>query len=239
MSAYGKILAIVAARGGSKGLPNKNILDCGGKPLIAWTVEAALGSRHVDRVLVNTDSQAIADVAVQYGAWVPFLRPPELAQDDSGIIDVIKDVLDRLQTSAQKFDYVLLLQPTSPLRTSRHIDEAIEKYFSTKSSDADTLISVKQMDSKVLWVLGEDSESGYVYNHFGIDLTDSTQRQVLPKCYAPNGAIYLAKIEGFNGFYGEQTRAYLMDDISSIDVDYLYDLELADSQLRQREGDKG
>ncbi len=232
MEQHGKILAIIAAREGSKGLPQKNVLNCAGKPLIAWTVEAALKSSHVDRVLVNTDSRAIADEAEKYGAWAPFLRPAELAQDESSIIDVIKDVIARLKESSQEFDYVLLLQPTSPLRTTTHINEAIEKYFSTRMSDQDTLISVTKVDSKALWVLGEDDDSGYIFNHYDVNLSDNSRRQTLPDCYVPNGAIYLAKIDGFNGFYGKQTRSYVMDEISSLDIDYQEDLDRADDYLR-------
>lgn len=220
-----RILAIIAARAGSKGLPGKNIIECAGKPLIAWTIEAALASSNIDRVLVSTDSKQIAAVAERYGAWVPFLRPAQLADDESSVVDVIKDVLARLSADAYEFDYVLLLQPTSPLRTTTHIDEAISKYFATKTTDADALVSVKPMDSKVLWVLGEDEQSGYIFNHYGMDLSDNARRQALPKCYAPNGAIYLAKVDGFNGFYGKHARAYVMDEVSSIDVDYQEDLE--------------
>ncbi len=232
MEQYVKILAIIAAREGSKGLPQKNVLDCAGKPLISWTIEAASQANHVDQVLVNTDSQAIADIAEQYGAWVPFLRPAELAQDESSIIDVINDVIMRLKRSQQQFDYVMLLQPTSPLRSAKHIDEAVEKYFETKVSDEDTLISVTQVDSKALWVMGEDDDSGYIFNHFDVNLSDNSRRQALPDCYVPNGAIYLAKVDGFQGFYGKQTRSYLMDEISSLDIDYQADLDRADDYLR-------
>mgnify|MGYP002620749266 CR=1 FL=1 len=228
------ILAVIAARAGSKGLPGKNVLDCAGKPLIAWTIEAALASAAVDRVLVSTDSEEIAAVAEAHGAWVPFLRSAELAEDDSGIVDVIKDVLARLREQSLEFDYVLLLQPTSPLRTTVHIDEAIAKYFSTRTSDDDTLVSVKTVDSKVLWVLGEDERSGYVFNHYGMDLSDNARRQDLPRCYAPNGAIYLARSAGFNGFYGPHTRAYVMTAAASIDVDYQEDLDRAARMLTEQ-----
>lgn len=233
MAEHGKTLAIIAARGGSKGLPNKNILDCAGKPLIAWTIEAALQSQHVDCVFVSTDSQAIADVAVQNGAWVPFLRSSGLADDKSSVIDVIKDVVARLKEQSHEFDYVLLLQPTSPLRTAQQIDQAVEKYFSEKTDDADTLISVKKIDSKFLWMLGEEGSSGYLFNHCHVDLNDNSRRQSLPECYIPNGAIYLAKIDGFNGFYGKQTRAYVMDDLSSMDIDYQEDLDRAARNLAE------
>lgn len=122
------ILAIIPARGGSKGLPRKNILDCAGKPLLAWSVEAAKNSKYVDRVMVSTESQEIADVAMEYGAWVPFLRPSELADDESTLEDAVKDIIVRLR-GTYEFDYVMALQPTSPLRTSKHIDEAVEKFL--------------------------------------------------------------------------------------------------------------
>ncbi len=225
MALHGKILAIIAARGGSKGLPHKNILDCAGKPLIAWTIDAARKSKFIDTVLVSTDSHKIADVALEHGAWVPFLRPSELAEDESSIVDVIKDLLQRMRLLNYNFDYLLLLQPTSPLRTSVHIDQAIEKYFSAKTSELDTLVSVKRVNSKMLWVLGEAADSGYVFNHYGLDLSGDSRRQSLPGCFMPNGAIYLAKADGFEGFYGGQTRSYVMDEISSMDIDYQDDLD--------------
>lgn len=227
-------MAIIAARSGSKGLPNKNILDCAGKPLIAWTIDAALKSRYLNRVMVSTDSQVIADIAVQYGAWVPFLREAQLAQDKSSVIDVIKDALAHLKAVSGGFDYVMLLQPTSPLRNEQHIDEAVEKFFSEKTDDSDTLISVKKVESKFLWLLGEDGGSGYLFNFCNVDLNDSSRRQALPECYLPNGAIYLAKVDGFNGFYGKRTRAYLMDELSSTDIDYQEDLDRASRFLAKR-----
>lgn len=227
-----KILAIIPARGGSKGLPGKNIRECAGKPLLAWTVEAAERSNYVDRVLVSTDSEEIAEVARGCGAWVPYLRPAALAQDESSLEETVKDIIQRLQ-GLYDFDYILALQPTSPLRTGAHIDEAIEKYFSFRQSDRDTLISVQQMDSKVLWALGQESDQDYLYSHFDTELS-AARRQMLPKCYAPNGAIYLAKREGFERFYGEHTLSYLMSETASTDVDYLEDLEKAEQILQRK-----
>lgn len=224
-----RILAVIPARGGSKGLPRKNILNCAGKPLLAWTVEAAQKSTYVDRVLVSTESQEIADVAETCGAWVPFLRPAALAQDESTLEQVVKDIIDKLQGSYE-FDYVMALQPTSPLRTSLHIDQAVEKFFAEKKSDADTLISVQKIGSKILWALGEKSETGYLYSHFDKSLS-SARRQMLPECFTPNGAIYLAKVKGFDRFYGERTLSYLMDDVASMDVDYQEDLDCAANLL--------
>jgi len=119
-----KILAIIPARGGSKRLPNKNILPMGSKPLIAWSIESAKESKYVDDVIVSTDSQAIYDVAQKYGAHTPFIRPLELAQDDTRSIDVVIHALEFFKK--EKYDYVILLQPTSPLREASDIDGAIE-----------------------------------------------------------------------------------------------------------------
>lgn len=146
--------------------------------------------------------------------------------------DAVKDIIAKLRGS-YRFDYVMVLQPTSPLRTSEHIDQAVEKYFSQRKSDADTLISVKEIENKVLWALGERQDDGYLYSHFDRALS-TARRQSLPKCYAPNGAIYLAKADGFDQFYNDQTLPYVMDDISSMDVDYKEDLQRAAQYLRAR-----
>ncbi len=234
MAVDGKILAIITARGGSKGLPQKNILDCAGKPLIAWTIEAAIKSNFIDSVLVSTDSQKISEVALEYGAWVPFLRASKLAEDESSIVDVVKDVLHQLSLLAHEFDYLLLLQPTTPLRTTIHIDQAIEKYFSTRTSDLGTLVSVKKVNNKVLWVMGEAADTGYIFNHYNLDLSGDSRRQNLPNCFMPNGAIYLAKVDGFNGFYGDKTRSYVMDEISSMDIDYQHDLDRVVAYMQEQ-----
>ncbi len=220
------ILAIIPARAGSKGLAYKNILDCAGKPLIAWTIEAAVKSVYVDHVLVSTDSEKISEIAKKFGADVPNLRPSKLAQDHSNIIDVVKDILLRLKNGGEVYNYLVLLQPTSPLRDSNCIDQAIEKYFSLKKTDLDTMISVKEIKNKILWALGENVENQYVHSHFGIDL-GNTQRQGLPRCFLPNGAIYIAKVNNFCGFFGANTFSFLMDNDISIDVDNIDDLHKA------------
>jgi len=224
------ILAIIPARGGSKGLPNKNILNCAGKPLIAWTIEAASKSKYIDRVLVSTDAEEISDISIRYGAWVPYLRPSYLAGDESNTIDVIKDILLKLKDYGESYSYIILLQPTSPLRDYHCIDRAIEKYFSVKKTDLDTMISVKEIDNKIIWTLGENTETNYLYSHFGIDLSN-LRRQKLPRCFLPNGAIYIANIKNFDGFYGSNVFSFIMEKDISIDIDNIEDFNKASSYL--------
>ncbi len=229
-----KILVVVPARAGSKGLPNKNILICAGKPLIAWTIEAASRSRYVGHILVSTDSESIASVAREYGAWVPFIREPHLAEDDSSVIDVLKNSLEQAEKLGVSYDYVMLLQPTSPLRATEHINKAFEMFLLKSKAPYDTLVSVKTIDNKMHWLMGEKEDTGYLYSLTGLDMTNP-RRQKLPKCYLPNGAIYLAKSKTFSGFYSEQTIPYIMDEESSLDVDYLDDLQNAEKILNENQ----
>src|SRR3990172_8434607 len=137
------VLGIIPARGGSKGLSRKNIRLLAGKPLIAWTIEQANTSKYLDKVIVNTDDQQIADTAKKYGADVPFLRPRELAGDTTPMIDVIFHTLNFFKNSGTAFDYLALLEPTSPLRADHDIDNAIQKLIS--ETDADSLVSVGEV----------------------------------------------------------------------------------------------
>ena len=129
----GKLLALITARGGSKRLPKKNILKLANKPLIAWTIEASLKSPYIDEVIVSTDDVEIAEISRSYGADVPFIRPPELATDNASSIDVLKHAVLTLNNLDRHFDYLILLQPTSPLRKATHINEAIKMYVDKKS----------------------------------------------------------------------------------------------------------
>ena len=226
-----KIIAIIPARAGSKGLPNKNILNCAGKPLIAWTIQSALRSAYISKTLITTDSLKIKQIAKQYGAWVPFMRDHSLSKDDSSMNDVIHDTLARCVDLGCKFDLIILLQPTSPLRTSQDIDEAIRLYLSKKSSKNDTLISVSKVEQKILWAQGID-RNGYLYSHFDFDLSNP-RRQDLSCCYLPNGAIYISSAKEFNGFYRKKIIPYIMDDERSIDIDCHDDLEKASDMLKK------
>jgi CMP-N,N'-diacetyllegionaminic acid synthase len=225
-----KILAIIPARAASKGLPNKNIKVCAGKPLVQWTIEASLESKLVSKTLVTTDSIQVQEIANSCGAWTPFLRKGSLSQDNSSITDVIKDALQWCEKEKKLFDYVMLLEPTSPLRNSGHIDDAIQNYFKVKRTNKEILISVKEIENTILWALGSNSETGYMYPLFGFD-KENPQRQELSRCYLPNGCIFLAPICSFDGFYTNKIIPYLMDEKSSVDIDNQLDFNLAENLL--------
>lgn len=230
------LLALIPARGGSKGLPNKNILDCAGKPLIEWTITAAKNGNYIDDVLVSTDSEAIAAVAKRAGASVPFLRPNQLATDDSSMLEVAKHAWENhLNAKGEHFDYVVLLQPTSPLRTSDHINDAIEFYFSNRQSDNDTLVSVYQIDQKYGWLMQSPNESEYI--KFCLEVcTKNPQRQQLKPYYLPNGAIFIVRgSESGNGFYRGKTIPFIMKASDSIDIDSSNDLKHAETILHQNQ----
>ena len=227
-----RILAVIPARGGSKGLPDKNVLPCAGKPLIQWTIDAAREAASVSEVVVSTDSPDIQSVALQAGAWAPFLRDASISGDDASVNDVVRDALARCQKERGAFDLVLLLQPTSPLRDARHIDEAVERFLTQRNGSDDTLVSVYEIEQKILWAQGI-AEDGYLYSHFGLDLSNP-RRQQLPGCYMPNGAIYIAPASGFSGFYTKRIIPYVMSLDDSIDVDYREDLDRAAELLSCR-----
>lgn len=218
------ILAIILARGGSKRLPEKNILSFCGKPLIAWTIEAAKKSKYIDRIIVSTDSRKIAKISKQFGAEVPFLRPVKLAQDLSTSESAIIHALERI---GQIYDYFILLQPTSPLRTQKHIDEAIEKII--KDPKVLSLESIVKVKGDQSWLKIVDHK-GYLKNPFGSNSSDKY-------LYLPNGAIFISKVEIFlrtKSLYNK-TIGYPMDFADSVDIDDKFDLELAECFFKQRE----
>ncbi len=216
-----KILAIITARAGSKRLPNKNILDLSGKPLIAWTIEASLESKYIDKTIVSTDSIKIKDTSKKYGAEVPFIRPEELSNDKADSISVLKHAIDFFKN---EFDYIVLLQPTSPLRTTKDIDLAIESIENQKA-----VVSVCETEHSPLWAntLPEDLSM----KDFIKPEVKNKRSQDLPKHYRLNGAIYIAEINYFianNGFLGKETKAYVMSQETSIDIDTELDFKLCE-----------
>mgnify|MGYP000403183643 CR=1 FL=1 len=228
----GKLLAIIAARGGSKRLPRKNVLDLHGKPMIAWSIQAGLQSKYVDRVVVTTDDEEIADVSRRYGASVPFMRPDDLSSDDATSLDVVRHAVKSL---GESYKYIILLQPTSPLRESKHIDGAVEFLM---QKNADGVIGVSEVEHPVEWtnVLSDDlSMNGFLSS----DVVGK-RSQDFPKRYRINGAIYLCDIEKMlyeNTFFMEQgCYAYRMERESSIDVDEEVDFILAASFLGRKYG---
>ena len=213
-----KILGLIPARGGSKGFPDKNIANLNGKPLIGYTIEASLNSQYITHTVVSSDSSRILDVAAQSGATT-LIRPAEYASDTASSDSVVSHALDALSTL---FDVVVLLQPTSPLRTSVMIDQAIHQFL---NSDATALISVCEVDNKLYKAFSMD-EYGYLT---GVSNNEFPfmRRQDLPPAYMSNGAIYIVDVKEFldnPGFYTSKTLSYIMDSNSSLDVDSEEDL---------------
>ena len=215
------LLALVPARGGSKRLKRKNILPFSGEPLIAWTIKAGLESPFVDRLIVSTEDPEIAKVSIKCGADVPFTRSLELATDATETIDVVFDVLKTLENVGERFEYLLLLQPTSPLRTADHINEAIELLLAKK---ADSVIGVCEVDHPVEWTATIPDDLSM--NGFFSDAPKTTRSQNYLKRYRINGAIYLVRISRLFSegslFLKSGAYAYKMDRLHSIDLSLIH-----------------
>ena len=223
-------IAIIPARSGSKGLKDKNIIDLCGKPLIAYSIEAALETGLFDHVIVSTDSEHYANIAQHYGAEV-MMRGEAFSNDKATTFMVLEDILkNRLQES---IDYFVLLQPTSPLRTSKHITEAIEK-FESKIEHFDFLVSMKEAEhAKVLVNPIDDDES---LKYFDTDF--SNYRRQGYKDYSPNGAIFIAKPDSYleqKHFFGAKALSYIMSAEDSVDIDGALDLVVAKEIISYRE----
>jgi CMP-N,N'-diacetyllegionaminic acid synthase len=223
------VLAVITARGGSKGLPRKNVLDAAGKPMVAWSIEAAHGSRFIDRAILSSEDPEIMEIATKAGCEVPFTRPPELALDDSSIYDVLFHAIDSLD---QRYDFCVLLQATSPLRVSIDIDACIELCL---DSGAPACVSVSQ-SPKHPSLYFDLVANGRLCAHAG--RPDNTERrQNLPAAYALNGAVYVARpswLREQRSFIGEQTRGHVMPLERSLDVDSALDLTLVRALLAER-----
>ena len=222
-----KYLAIIPARGGSKRVPRKNVLDLCGKPLIAYTVEAALKSKYIDKVVVSSDDEEILQISKKFGAET-IKRPDILASDTATTFDAIKHAIDSLE----KYEYIVLLQPTSPLRNSKHIDEAIELL---KEKKASAVVSVCEMEHSPLW--SNTLDDTLSMNNFLKDEVLNKRSQDLEKYYRLNGAIYICKTELLlkekSFFLKENIFAYIMDRKSSVDIDEEIDFKMAEFFLKQ------
>lgn len=226
-----KILGLIPARGGSKGLPKKNILPLAGKPLIAWTIEQIKRSKYTDSFIVSTDDEEIASVSRKYGCEVPFIRPHEIATDSAKGIEVVFHALNWFESREQKFDILILLQPTSPLRKIEDIDNSIEMLF---EKNAKAIVSVCKTEHHPLWssILPPDGSMKDFLNQN----IKNKNRQELPKYYRLNGAIYLSYcdyLKKSKSFLGEQTFAYIMPQERSIDIDSSLDFKFAEFLLQQ------
>ena len=223
-----KNLAIIPARSGSKGLKDKNIKLLNGKPLMAYSIEAALESKKFDEVMVSTDSPKYADIAKEFGATVPFLRSERTSSDTASSWDMVKEVLSCYEELGKNFDTVCLLQPTSPLRNAVDIQEAY-KLYEERASVA--VLSVCEMEHTPLWsnVLPDDfSLNGFIRTDLG------TRRQDTGTYYRVNGAIYITSVEQLykdSNLYREGSFAYIMPRERSVDIDTMLDFSYAEFML--------
>ena len=227
------VLAIIPARGGSKGLPNKNILPLGDHPLIAWSINAANKSKYVDRCIISTDEKNIALISKQYGGEVPFLRPPQLSSDTANSKDVI---LHAIQTIKEKYNIIILLQPTSPLRNSIDIDKALELM---EQKNANALVSMVSLKHPIEWTsrLTSDLHIPDLINFS----SKKTRRQDFQERFELNGAIYISNSEAFineETFITNETIAYIMPPERSIDIDNKFDYDLATFLLKKNSDNK-
>lgn len=216
-----KILAIIPARGGSKGVPRKNIRPLLGKPLIQWSIEEAQKSQYIDRVILSSEDSEIIQIAREGGCEVPFVRPLELAQDETTGIDVI---VHALETLTEQYDYVVVLQPTSPLRTTEDIDTAISQIM---TQDAEFCVSVTYPEKHPYWsfLLTDTHRLKSVFSDI------PSRRQLLPQMVTLNGAIYIANTRAFleqKTFLTAVTCAYLMPKERSFDIDTELDFQLCE-----------
>ncbi len=224
-----KNLAIIPARSGSKGLKDKNIKELNGKPLLAYSIEAAKESNLFDEIMVSTDSPQYAEIAKNFGANVPFLRSESNSSDKAGSWDVVIEVLSKYFETSQKYDSVCLLQPTSPLRTAKDI---IEAYKLLESKQADAITSVCEVDHSPLWTMTLPADLSL--EEFKKSDSD-TPRQLLQKYYRLNGAIYIRKISYNNStinLIDKNEFAYIMPREHSIDIDTALDFIIAEAIMK-------
>jgi CMP-N-acetylneuraminic acid synthetase len=228
-----QVLGIIAARGGSKGMPNKNLRLLAGRPLLAYTAGAAQASRRLSRVIVSTDDPAIADAAQALGLDVPFMRPAGLAADDTPMLPVLQHGLAELARAGFAADAVVLLQPTSPLRRAEHIDAAIDLL---ESSGADSVVSVTEVPHQFnpVSVLRLDDEARLTPYLAGPLVT---RRQDKPRLFARNGPAVLAvraAVVAGGSLYGNDCRALVMSARESVDIDTVDDLEMVELLMMKR-----
>lgn len=231
-----RVIAIIPARGGSKGLPGKNIRKLCGKPLIAWSIEAGLESQYIDEVMVTTDSEEIAGIANEFGATVPFIRPTELATDTATSFDTVKHAIDFYQNQLNKtFDYIVLLEPTSPLRESGDIDEMIEKILSMEDQ-FDAIVSLGEVHLHPSIMKKTD---GRKIKPFCKELIMKTRRQDNAIAYFPYGVAYIVKSKTFfeeKSFYPSRTTHKIIKRYQCYEIDDIYDFWAIENIMKHEWG---
>jgi len=229
-----RVLGIIPARGGSKGIPRKNIRLLAGKPLIQYTIERALAAKKLSELIISTDDIEIANIGKRLGVRVPFIRPSGLAKDNTPTLPVVVHALMFLEDKGENYDAICLLQPTNPFRAPELIDDCIEKFL---ISNADTLISVSEVPHRYNphWVYFEDRK-GVLRISTG-ELSPIPRRQELPPAYYRDGSIYITKkniIYQKNSLYGDRTIKYLVVPGDSITIDSNEDWQLAEKEIQRR-----
>lgn len=224
-----KVIAIIPARGGSKGIKDKNIVEFLGKPLIAHSIEAALGCPFIDEVIVSTDSERIARVAKDFDAKIPFMRPGELASDTATTACAIKHALDKMEELGQIYDVLVLLQPTSPLRTSEDITAALKRF---EECGEVGLVSISEVDKSP--ILMRTIDEGSCYLNKVIDASSTIRRQDMPKFYQVDGSIYINKVSEItsNFSFNDNPSFWINEKAHAIDIDEPIDLLIAENIAR-------
>lgn len=227
------IMGLITARGGSKGIPGKNIFPVAGKPLIAWTIEEALKSRLLNKLIVSTDDSRIIEISREFGAEVPFMRPSELAGDNSSHLQVVEHAVKWVEENQDyKVDYVLLLQPTTPLRIAEDIDKAIEIALEKK---AEAVLSVSPFDFHPYYARTVSNEG--ILKDLIKDRNDFLFRQELPTAYVEDGSIYLIRKDVLfeqHSLMPSRIHAYVMPEERVLDIDTPWSMYLAELILKDR-----
>ncbi len=226
-----KILAIIPARGGSKGLPGKNIKELCGKPLIAWSIEHAQKSKYVDELFISTDSQEIADVAEHFGAPCPELRPAELARDTAPSSEFIVYTLEKMKKEGKSFDYFILLEPTSPLRDVEDVDKSIEMLVDNPVAES-VMGVVRAEDSNPAFMV-KIGEGGLMIPFMG--KAETLRRQDIPDAYYFEGTVYLSKCDAYmekKAFYHDKTLPYIVPKWKSFEIDDIIDFTIIEALMK-------
>jgi len=229
-----KVLGLVLARAGSKGLPGKNTKLLCGKPLIAWSIEAGLASKYIDDLAVSTDGDEIASVSKQYGAQVPFIRPPELASDGASSVSAILHTLDYLEEHGRCYDLVVLLEPTSPLREASDIDAALELLVEKNASSVVSVCKAEAIHPSFMFKM--HSTTNQLLPFTGAQ-PNTLRRQDIQPVFFLDGTIYCStpkKIREKNGFYHDETLAYVVPKWKSLEIDDADDFLMVEAVMKSR-----
>lgn len=228
------VLGIIPARGGSKGIPRKNIAPILGKPLLYYTAKAALSARKLDRVVLSTEDQEIAAIGRSLGLEVPFLRPPDLAKDDTPTLAVLQHIVKRLEADGASYDAVMILQPTSPLRRAVDIDGAIDFLETTGADSVISFVDVGEAHPARMKFI---DESGRIVDPPFAEAVEGQRRQELPKMYLREGSIYLTRTEVLmegNSLKGNDCRPWIVDSERAWNIDTPFDLFICEQILKAR-----